>query len=132
MKLKRVTRYFVSFIAVFCLSLVFFIPRGYTAEKIQLRFSTMFPQTHLHTVLNQKFADEIKKRTNGQVEITVYPVGTLNAPEKVYESVVKGIADIGMQPPTWVAGRFHLSEIMEMPSDIPSPWVSTNVYQGPL
>ena len=95
------------------------MPRGYAAEKIQFRFSTMFPQTHLHTVLNQKFADEIKKRTNGQVEITVYPVGTLNAPEKVYESVVKGIADIGMQPPTWVAGRFPLSEIMEMPSDIP-------------
>jgi TRAP-type transport system periplasmic protein len=129
MKSKKVTRYCVSFIAVFCLSLVFFIPRGYTAEKIQLRFSTMFPQTHLHTVLNQKFADEIKKRTNGQVEITVYPAGTLNAPEKVYESVVKGIADIGMQPPTWVAGRFHLSEIMEKPSDIPSPWVSTNVIR---
>jgi TRAP-type transport system periplasmic protein len=128
MKLKRASKCFVSFIAALFLSLIFFMPRGYAAEKMQFRFSTMFPQTHLHTVLNQKFADEIKKRTNGQVEITVYPVGTLNAPEKVYESVVKGIADIGMQPPTWVAGRFPLSEIMEMPSDIPSAWVSMKVY----
>jgi TRAP-type C4-dicarboxylate transport system substrate-binding protein len=112
---------------VVAFSLFVLLPQRGIAEKIQLRFSTMFPQTHLHTVLNQKFAEEIKKRTNGQVEITVYPAGTLNAPDKVYESVVKGIADIGMQPPTWVAGRFHLSEIMEKPSEIPSAWVSTKV-----
>jgi TRAP-type transport system periplasmic protein len=114
-------------VAAAFLSLVILPQNGFSAEKIQLRFSTMFPQTHLHTALNQKFADEIKKRTNGQVEITVYPAGTLNAPDKVYESVVKGIADIGMQPPTWVAGRFHLSEIMEKPSEISSPWVSMKV-----
>jgi len=125
---KRILKRLLVLVAIF-LSVVLFAPRGYTADKIQLRLSTMFPQTHLHTTLNQMFADEIKKRTNGEVEITVYPVGTLNAPEKTYDSVVKGIADIGMMPPTWVAGRFHLSEIMEMPSDIPSAWVSMKVYQ---
>ena len=105
-------------------------PEGICCRKDAVTsFSTMFPQTHLHTTLNQMFADEIKKRTNGEVEITVYPVGTLNAPEKTYDSVVKGIADIGMMPPTWVAGRFPLSEIMEMPSDIPSAWVSMKVYK---
>lgn len=128
---QRMKWYSVVFVAVF-LSALFFVPNGQAAEKIQLRFSTMFPQTHLHTVLNQKFADEIKKRTNGQVEITVYPVGTLTAADKVYESVVKGIADIGMQPPLWVAGRFPLSEIMELPSDIPSAWVSMKVYSDLL
>jgi len=132
MKSKKASKYLVSFIAAMFLLVLCIVSKGYTAEKIQLRFSTMFPQTHLHTVLNQKFADEIKKRTNGQVEITVYPVGTLTAPDKVYESVVKGIADIGMQPPLWVAGRFHLSEIMELPSEIPSAWVSWKVYSDLL
>ncbi len=102
--------------------------RGEAAEKIQLSFSTIFPQAHLHTVLNQMFADEVKKRTKGQVEITIYPVGTLNAPAKTYDAVVKGIADIGMSCPLWVAGRFPLSEIFEMPSEIPSSWVTTKVY----
>jgi TRAP-type transport system periplasmic protein len=127
MKSRRRVRCF-TVLGVVCLSLALFMTNGYAANKIQLRLSTMFPQTHLHTVLNQAFADEINKRTNGQVEITVYPVGTLNAPEKTYDSVVQGIADIGMMPPTWVAGRFPLSEIMEMPSDIPSAWVSMKVY----
>jgi TRAP-type transport system periplasmic protein len=118
----------LSIVAAVCLSTLLWTSGGSAADKTQLRLSTMFPQTHLHTTLNQMFGDEIKKRTNGQVEITVYPVGTLNAPEKTFDSVVKGIADIGMMPPTWVAGRFHLSEIMEMPSDIPSAWVSMKVY----
>ncbi len=128
MKQKKVLKYSAHFIAVVFFSFVFFIPKGHTADKIQLRLTTMFPQTHLHTVLHQKLADEIKTKTNGQVEITVYPVGTLTAPDKIYDSVVKGIADIGMVPPLWVAGRFPLSEIMELPSDIPSAWVSMKVY----
>jgi TRAP-type transport system periplasmic protein len=105
-----------------------FISRGHASDKIKLSFSTIFPQTHFHTVLNQMFADEINKRTNGQVEITVYPVGTLTPPVRTYDAIVKGIADIGMSCPLWVAGRFPLSEIFEMPSDIPSAWVTTRVY----
>jgi TRAP-type C4-dicarboxylate transport system substrate-binding protein len=128
MRSKRVLKCFAGFIAGIFLLLSFFMSSGYAADKIQLRLTTMFPQTHLHTVLHQKLADEIKKKTNGQVEITVYPVGTLTAPDKIYDSVVKGIADIGNVPPVWVAGRFHLSEIMEMPSDIPSAWVSMKVF----
>jgi TRAP-type C4-dicarboxylate transport system substrate-binding protein len=128
MKSKGVEKYCVGLIAAIFLLLSLFMPRCYAADKIQLRLTTMFPQTHLHTVLHQRLADEIKKRTNGQVEITVYPVGTLTAPDKIYDSVVKGIADIGNVPPVWVAVRFHLSEIMEMPSDIPSAWVSMKVF----
>jgi len=114
---------------VFSIGMLFFLKVSYAADKIQLSFTTVFPQTHLHTVLNQMFADEIKKRTNGKVEITIYPVGTLTAPVKVYDAVVKGIADIGMSCPLWVAGRFPLSEIFEMPSDIPSSWVTTKTYK---
>ena len=128
MESRKVLKCFLSLIVIFVLPVILFVTRGYAADKIQLRLTTMFPQTHLHTVLHQKLADEIKKRTNGQVEITVYPVGTLTAPDKVYDSVVKGIADIGNVPPLWVAGRFPMSEIMELPSDIPSAWVSTKVY----
>ncbi|HOP85265.1 MAG TPA: TRAP transporter substrate-binding protein [Syntrophorhabdaceae bacterium] len=119
----------LAFLLVFFLGGFFFSNVSYAAEKIQLSFTTVFPQTHLHTVLNQMFADEIKKRTNGKVEITIYPVGTLTAPAKVYDAVVKGIADIGMSCPLWVAGRFPLSEIFEMPSDIPSSWVTTKTYK---
>ena len=53
MKSKRVLKCSVGFIAGLFVLLNLFVPRGYTAEKIQLRLTTMFPQTHLHTVLHQ-------------------------------------------------------------------------------
>lgn len=116
------------FMAVFCLSVVSFASRGNAADKIPLSFATFFPQTHFHSTLNQMFADDIKKKTGGRVEITVYPGATLAPPTKTYDAVAKGIADIGMSCPLWVAGRFPMSEVFEMPSDIPSSWVTTMVY----
>lgn len=47
----------------FTIFLLFFTQTSFAAEKIQLRFTSVFPQTHLHTVLNQMFADEIKQKT---------------------------------------------------------------------
>jgi TRAP-type C4-dicarboxylate transport system substrate-binding protein len=103
---------------------------GFAAPKkpIKLNFSTMFPAVHLQGALNQKFCDEIKERTNGRVEITLYPAGTLTSAPKCYDGVVKGISDIGMSCPLYVGGRFPVSQIFELPSDIDSGWVTSKVY----
>jgi TRAP-type transport system periplasmic protein len=97
-------------------------------EPIKLSFSTMFPKGHLQAVLNQMYCDEIEKRTNGKVKITLYPGGTLTSAPKCYDGVVKGLSDIGMSCPLYVAGRFPASESFEMPSDITSGWECTKIY----
>jgi TRAP-type C4-dicarboxylate transport system substrate-binding protein len=97
-------------------------------KPIKLSFSTMFPRAHLQGALNQFFCDEIARRTNGRVEITLYPAGTLTSAPKNFDGIVKGISDIGMSCPLYVAGRFPVSEIFEMPSDIDSGWVTGMVY----
>jgi TRAP-type C4-dicarboxylate transport system substrate-binding protein len=97
-------------------------------KPIKLSFSTMFPAVHLHGALNQKFCDEMKMRTNGRVEITLYPAGTLTSAPKCYDGVVKGLSDIGMSCPLYVGGRFPASHIFGMPSDIDSGWVTSKVY----
>jgi TRAP-type transport system periplasmic protein len=97
-------------------------------QPIKLSFSTMFPRAHLQGALNQFFCDEIARRTNGRVEITLYPGGTLTSAPKNFDGVVKGLSDIGMSCPLYVAGRFPVSEIFEMPSEIDSGWVTGKVY----
>ena len=49
----------------------------YAAEPIKLTYSNYFATTHRNAVLTGQFCEEIKKRTNGRVEITHYPGGTL-------------------------------------------------------
>ena len=56
---------------------------------VKLKYSNFLPATHPYSVLNGQFCEEIKKRTNGRLDITYYPGGTLTSATKVYDGVVK-------------------------------------------
>lgn len=97
-------------------------------KTIKMNFSGIMPGGHLQAAVNQLFCDEIAKRTNGRVEITLYPGSTLTPATKNFDGVIKGLSDIGMSCPLYTAGRFPVSEIFEMPSEIDSGWVTAMVY----
>ncbi len=103
-------------------------PAAASDKLTKLTFSTVFPPVHLQTKLNRLFCDEIAKKTNGRVEITIYPGSTLTSATKNFEGVVKGLSDMGMSCPLYVAGRFPVSEIFEMPSELDDAWVTAKVY----
>lgn len=90
------------FSVIVLLSLMFFslmISEGVSAEKpIELRFTATVTSIHPTYVILQDFASEMNRRTNGRVQITVYPSGTLNPPFESYNAVVSGIAQIGAVP----------------------------------
>ncbi len=97
------------------------------AEVIKLKAANYLPVTHPMSVLSGWFCDEVKKRTNGRVEITYYPGGTLLSPVKMFEGVVTGIADMGVSHVSYTRGRMPMSEIFELPLGLPSGWVATGV-----
>jgi TRAP-type transport system periplasmic protein len=97
------------------------------AEPIKLKFANYFPVIHKNTVFGQAFCDEIKKRTDGRVEISYYPGGTLLTAPKMAVGVSTGIADIGMAHCGYSRGRFPVMEIMELPIGSPSAYISTHV-----
>jgi TRAP-type C4-dicarboxylate transport system substrate-binding protein len=73
------------------------------------------------------FCDEMKKRTNGQVEIAYYPGGTLLTAPKMYDGVVTGITDLGFSHIQYTRGRFPVTEVFDLPLGFPSGWVGTQV-----
>src|SRR5574342_759195 len=79
-----------------CLSIIgfsFITPPAFAQTK--LNYSIFFPAPHKNAVLSTEWAKEIEKRTNGKVQITVFPGGTLTPADKCYDGVVKGLSDIG-------------------------------------
>ena len=96
-------------------------------EVIKLSYSVFFPPTHIQCITAQSWADEIKARTNGEVEITIYPAGTLTAAPVCYEGVVNGISDIGMSCFAYTRGRFPLLEGLDLPLGYPNGMVATKV-----
>jgi len=97
------------------------------AEPIKLKFANYFPVIHKNTAFGQAFCDEIKKRTDGRVEINYYPGGTLLTAPKMAVGVSTGIADIGMAHCGYSRSRFPVMEIMELPIGSPSAYISTHV-----
>ena len=86
-----------------------------TETVVKLSYSIFFPPSHIQCKTAQAWADEIKARTGGSVEITLYPAGTLTKAPQCYEGVVSGISDIGMSCFAYTRGRFPLLEGLDLP-----------------
>jgi TRAP-type C4-dicarboxylate transport system substrate-binding protein len=89
---------------------------GAPAQEIKLKLSFLAPASHNHhvTVL-VPWVDEVRKRTNGRVEITIFPGASLCKPTQQYECARDGIADIAFAITGWTPGRFPRSSVVELP-----------------
>ncbi len=111
-----------------CLSIIgfSFVPPSASAQ-IKLNYSIFFPAPAKQTVDATDWAKEIEKRTNGKVQITMFPGGTLTPPDKCYDGVVKGISDIGYSVLAYTRGKFPLTEVADLPLGIKSGLVATKL-----
>lgn len=100
------------------------------AKPIELTYSIFFPAPHKNTVLATQWAEEINKRTNGRVKITMFPGGTLTPADKCYDGVVKGLSDIGMSVVSYTRGRFPLTEVIDLPLGYKSGLAATKLVNA--
>jgi TRAP-type transport system periplasmic protein len=98
-----------------------------SSGPIKLKYSNFLPATHPFSVLGGQFCEEIKKRTNGRLEITYYPGGTLTSATKVYDGVVNEVSDIGLSHIGYTRGRFPVTEMLDLPVGYASGYVATHV-----
>jgi TRAP-type C4-dicarboxylate transport system substrate-binding protein len=118
----------ITFLAVILISFAFVFSINsfvYAADVIKLKAANYLPTTHPMSTLTGWFSEEIKKRTNGRVEITYYDGGTLLNPVKMYDGVVTGIADIGVSHIDYTRGRFPVMEVFDLPLGFTSGWVAS-------
>ena len=121
----------MSFFAVVCFFAVFMVSSIVPAQAaVELTYSIFFPATHGNTILAAEWAKEIEKRTNGAVKITMFPGATLTPANQCYDGVVKGISDIGMSVLSYTAGRFPLTEVIDMPLGYTSGYQVTRLINA--
>jgi TRAP-type transport system periplasmic protein len=86
------------------------------AQEIKLKLSHFVPPSHNHHVaVLVPWVEEVRKRTNGRVEITIFPGATLCKPPQQFECARDGIADIAFAVTGWTPGRFPRSSVIELP-----------------
>lgn len=84
-------------------------------QLIELNYSSFFPAQYVIGESIEAWAEEIKKRTDGRVNITIFHGGSLTTAENCYEGVVKGTSDIGLSCFAYTSGRFPLLEVLDLP-----------------
>jgi TRAP-type C4-dicarboxylate transport system substrate-binding protein len=95
--------------------------------QVKLNYSTFFPAPHRMTVLSMDWGKEIEKRTNGRVQVTVFPGGTLTKGEVIYDGVVKGISDLGLSVLGYTRGKFPLTEVIDLPLGYKTGYAATRL-----
>ncbi|MFH0728265.1 MAG: TRAP transporter substrate-binding protein [Pseudomonadota bacterium] len=114
---------------------VMFILSGFLAavntqaadKVITLKFAHFVPSTTLEGKTMQDWVNEVEKRTNGRVKVTIYPGATLMPPQQTYDGITKEVADIGYGIFAYHRGRFPLTEVMDLPLGYKDPTVPTKL-----
>ncbi len=120
----------VPFCSCFILVVLFLFgaPEARSDEKvIKLKYSNFFPPSHKNSILSEQWGKEIEKRTNGRIKVTYFAGNTLTPPTQTYDSVVKGIADVGQSLMGYSPGRFPLTEVLALPLGYSSGVQATNL-----
>jgi TRAP-type C4-dicarboxylate transport system substrate-binding protein len=97
---------------------------------VKLSFSVMWPVGHPIAVHSEEWANEIFKRTNGRVKVTVFESGSLTSPDKSYDGVVKGISAIGASAMGYTRGRFPLTEVTDLPFGYTTGLIATKTVNA--
>jgi TRAP-type C4-dicarboxylate transport system substrate-binding protein len=84
-------------------------------EAIKMRFSSWWAPSHRLAVVEAEWIKEVDKRTGGKVKISHFTGNTLAPPAQAFDSLSKGLFDIGTSPLSYTAGRFPLMEILDFP-----------------
>jgi len=96
-------------------------------KTTELTYSIFFPPTHSQCKAAVSWAEEIEKRSDGRIKITIFPGGTLTKANQCYDGVVKGISDIGMSCFAYTRGRFPVMAAVDLPLGYPDGSVATRV-----
>lgn len=102
-------------------------------ETYNLSMATFWPATAFQVdKMHQLWIDEVEKRTDGQVKITLHPGGVLLGAREIYNGVVGGVADIGTTCPSYTPGMFPLTEAFELPGyrNVNARAASMTLYEG--
>jgi TRAP-type C4-dicarboxylate transport system substrate-binding protein len=108
-------RFLAFIVSVFCF-LGLFIGSSFAADSVaKLEFANFLPSNNPLGAMLEEYSKEIEKRTNGRIKITVHPGGTLTPAPQTYDSIIRGIADMGFASLDLTVGRFPLMESLNLP-----------------
>lgn len=100
------------------------------AAEADLTLAHFMPQTSWQNAeLFQAWAQAVATASGGRIDVTVFPAQTLGKAVDGYDNATKGIADIAWTVQGYTAGRFPLSQILELPGLFETAEIGSCAFQ---
>lgn len=103
-----------------------------SAESIQLKLGHTGAPTHHYQTISQLFADTVKERTGGAIEIQVYPADQLGKQLEAVEGTMLGTQDIFLVSDTVLSNWVPDMGILNLPFLFSSLDEVHEVLEGPV
>ncbi|MBS9721190.1 TRAP transporter substrate-binding protein DctP [Tianweitania sp. BSSL-BM11] len=101
-------------LAAFCAAVLVVSGQAFAAERT-LRVATSVPHNHYLTKVIKEFADNVSKRTNGEIAFEYYDSGSLVSDQHMDEAVANGTIDIGIASASILAGTVPALNVFAVP-----------------
>lgn len=86
------------------------------AQKVvEMKLGHFGPENHPATFAAKQFADNVSKRTNGAIKVTVYPNNALGNPPEVLEQAIMGVIDMSLSGQDQLAKHVKLFDTAGIP-----------------
>lgn len=91
------------------------MPNVLRAAPVKLKLSHYLPPKHQINTELTRWADELRQKSKGELDIEVFPAGQMGPPPRQFDLARTGVADISFFFTALVPGRFPLSETLGAP-----------------
>jgi TRAP-type transport system periplasmic protein len=88
------------------------------SQEIQLKASLFPPPSNPLVKAMEKWAEQLKEKSNGRLTIKVFPASQMGPPPRQFDLVRTGVADIAVVLQGATPGRFPLTELTHLPGVI--------------
>lgn len=100
------------------------------AEEASLSFAHFMPATSWQQEeLFTAWEEAVEEASGGRIDVTVFPAQTLGKAPQGYDNAARGIADIAWTVQGYTAGRFPLSQIVELPGLFETAEIGSCAFQ---
>jgi TRAP-type C4-dicarboxylate transport system substrate-binding protein len=107
-------------LAVIATAVMFLVSVGiasageYTGRKINSKFATEEIEGDFMTVFAQDFAKEMKRWSDGKIDISVYPYGTLGDTRDINELCQIGVVDFVYSDYAWISSFVPQAQVLAL------------------
>ncbi len=120
-------------VSVLVLVIGLLLPSGaMAAAKWNMKFGHDMPEDSAQHAAALKFADLVKERTKGQVEVKVFPAQQLGTDPEMVQQAQMGTLEIVLPPTAKISGFAAQLQLADLPFLFPSKEICYQVLDGPV